>query len=285
MRFSFIAQNEALHEVKLMCRLLDVSRAGFYKWRQQPVSERATRHQRLEAEIKAVHFEHKKRYGSPRIHQELRRRGVSCGRHQVAAIMRRCSIQGIVRRRKPWFQPASSHGSTKNFLQQKFNVSKPNVAWVVDFTYIQTSDGWLFLAVVLDLFSRRVVGRSTSSLADEELVLNALRQGLSLRKPLPGLLHHSDQGSVYLAARYGKMLCDNGLRPSVSRRGNCHDNAVVESFFGSMKRELFVDKQMKPRGATASLVIDYIDNYYNRKRLHSSLGFTSPVEYEMQASV
>lgn len=268
-----------------MCHLLDVSRAGFYQWKQRPASERMSRHRRLEAEIKAVHFEHKKRYGSPRIHRELQRRGVACGRHQVAAIMRRCALQGLMRRKKPWFKPAGPSFCAGNLLQQKFDVAKPNVTWVVDFTYIPTVEGWLFLAVVMDLFSRRIVGRSTSYLADEQLVLAALRQGLSSRNPSPGLVHHSDQGSVYLAARYGQTLCRHGLQPSISRRGNCHDNAVVESFFGSMKRELLGDKKLSSRDATATTVIDYIDNYYNRQRLHSSLGFTSPVEYEMHASI
>lgn len=268
-----------------MCCVLSVSRAGFYRWKARSPSRRCARERLLCEEIRSIHFEHRRRYGSPRMHRELRRRGLSCGRHQVARIMREHAIVGIFRRKKPWFAPATKTPVASNILQRNFCAAAPNRAWVVDFTYIPTHQGWLFLAVVLDLFSRRIVGRHTSTLADEELVTTALQQAVAQRQPAKGLIHHSDQGSAYKAIRYGELLARYGLQPSMSRRGNCHDNAVVESFFGTLKVELMQGKIFSDPSTASAEVLGYIDTYYNHRRLHSSLGFTSPAEYEMHAAV
>lgn len=268
-----------------MCSVLAVSKAGFYRWCGRPESARAQRQKALVEEIRAIHFAHKRRYGSPRMHQELQRRGHACGRHQIADIMRKHGIAGRVRRKKPWFLPSRAVTDVGNILNRQFTPGAPNQAWAVDFKYIPTSDGWLFLAVVMDLFSRRIVGRSLAHVADERFVMAALDQAIRSRRPPKGLLHHSDQGSVYKAVRYGKVLAECGLTPSMSRRGNCHDNAVVESFFASIDRELLVDLTGQPRLHVEQKVLAYIDQYYNRIRLHSTLGFTSPVEYEMKSAI
>ena len=216
------------------------------------------------------------------MHRELVRRGFSCGRHQVARIMRKFAIAGRNHRKRRQFTASKAPAASANVLNRHFDQSAPNKAWVVDFKYISTSSGWLFLAVVLDLFSRRIVGRSLSSNADEAFVQHALQQAIETRNPSPGLIHHSDQGSVYTAVKYGEMMAKHQLIPSMSRRGNCHDNAVVESFFGTLEREVLSDMQNNSSDSVSREVLDFIDNYYNLVRLHSSLGFTAPVEHEMK---
>ena len=279
-----MADNSHEFRVRSMCRVLSVSRAGFYAWKKRPQSAAALRRSELLKSIDQVYVAAKKRYGYPRVHQQLRRQGVLCGRHIVARLMKDNQLIGIHKRRSG--RPRNVGNALRanvagNVLQRRFTAERPNQTWVADFTYLPVAEGWLFLAAVLDIFSRRVVGWSFSQQADESLVTDALQMALHSRKPAAGMIHHCDQGSQYTAVRYGAKLIEHGSIASMSRKGNCHDNAVAESFFGSLKRELQIENSVRGRSQTQELVHDYIEKFYNRVRLHSTLGFLSPVEYEL----
>lgn len=267
-----------------MCRVLGVSRSGFYAWKKRPISAAASKRGRILKAINQVYVAAKKRYGYLRVHQQLRRQGTSCGRHLVARLMRDNQLVGLHKRRarKPRNVGIGLRDNiAANVLQRKFTAERPNQIWVADFTYLPVAEGWLFFAAVIDIFSRRVVGWSFSQQADEKLVTDALEMALQLRKPAAGMIHHCDQGSQYTAIRYGAKLAEHGLVASMSRKGNCHDNAVAESFFSSLKRELETEMSVKGRGQTQEMVHEYVEKFYNRIRLHSTLGFLSPAEYEL----
>lgn len=264
-----------------MCRNLNVSKAGYYAWRGRKLSARAQMDDVLGLRIRAIHFENEGRYGSPRIHRELQSAGVSLGRKRVARLMR---AEGLKAKKRRHFRvtTVSSHSYpiADNKLDRKFNTAVPNRAWVADITYFSTKEGWLYLAVVIDLFSRRVVGWSMSARIDAALVLDALRMAVRQRKPPHGLLVHTDRGSQYACREYRAFLQEHGIVPSMSRKGDCWDNAVAESFFASLKVELRSETLWATRTEARRAIFEYIEIWYNRRRRHSSIGYQSPVEFE-----
>jgi putative transposase len=283
MRFVFIRAHERIFHVTTMCRVLEVSRAGFYKWRAQPLSQRVKADGVLAARIRALHTGRRRAYGSPRVHRELRDQGVRCGEKRVARVMRLAGIRAVppkpyrVTTRSSDRQPVAP-----NHLARRFNVSTqdgPNAAWVADITYIPTQEGWLYLAVILDLASRRIVGWSVRSRLDQELALGALRMALQHRGARGGL-HHSDRGVQYASAAYRHLLTDAHFTQSMSRVGDCWDNAVVESFFATLTKELLAHTVFESRAIATRELFAFMEIWYNRQRRHSSLGYRSPAQFE-----
>jgi putative transposase len=283
--YQFIAAEEAHHPVALSCRVLGVARAGYYAWRGRGPSARARADAELTAVIHRLHHESRGVYGAPRIHAELQARGRRHGRKRVARLMRQGGLAGCHRRRRrprtTVADPAAA--PAPNLVQRAFSPLAPDRLWLADITYIPTGEGWLYLAAVLDAFSRRVVGWAMADHLRTELVLDALDLALRQRRPAPGLIHHSDRGCQYTALAFGRRLAESGLLPSMSRTGNCWDNAVAESFFATLKREL-VDRPDRPvwptRAAARQAIFDYVEVFYNRARRHSTLRYVSPAEYE-----
>lgn len=264
-----------------MCKSLGVSRAGFYAWLERPPSARAVENRALCEDIRVVFDESHQSYGSPRVYEEFRSAGKRIGRNRIARLMREAGLKAIVRRRfRTTTNSAHDLPVAENLLERCFESGRPNEAWVTDLTYVWTSEGWLYLAVVLDLFSRRIVGWSMARHMRTDLVLNALRMALGNRLPDKDLVHHSDRGSQYASFRYQELLERQGITCSMSRRGDCYDNAVVESFFGTLKTELIYRRSWPDRQAARSAIHDYIEVFYNRKRRHSTLGYRSPAEFE-----
>jgi putative transposase len=282
MKFAFIQAEKAVFPVTLLCRVLGVSRAGFYATQRRPPSARARQDDHLTVQIAAIHRASRRCYGSPRVHAELRAQGQCTTRKRVARLMRRA---GLVARRRRAFRVTtqSQHDRpvASNRLARQFTTSAPDQVWVSDITYLATGEGWLYLAVVLDLFSRRVVGWATSDRLGEGVALEALGLTLARRRPHPGLLHHSDRGSQYASVEYRGILSAHGIECSMSGVGSCWDNAVVESFFATLKIELD-DAGWRTRGQAHRAVFDYIELFYNPERRHSTLGYLSPVAFERQ---
>ena len=286
MKFAFIAAREVAFPVNTICRVLGVTRSGFYAWAKRAKPARARSDAQLTATVAAVHERSRRTYGSPRVHRELRARGVRVGKKRIERLMRENGIQGRSKRRYKRTTD-SKHGGpiAPNLLARTFCVSEPNRAWVTDVTAIATGEGWLYLAPMLDLHSRRVVGWAASANNDTELALDALRKALRSRRPPPGLLHHTDRGSPYASDDYRAELRANRVRRSMSRKGDCWDNAVAESFFATLRAEL-VDHQRYPtRAAAMKSIGDYIDNFYNTERRHSYLGYLNPIEFELRAQL
>ena len=281
MRFAFIAAEKAAFPVTVLCRTLAVSRAGFYAAQARPPAARARAANRLAVEIVAIHGESRQRYGSPRVHAELRARGQGVSRKRVARLMRH---QGLAARRRRRFRVTtdSTHPFpvAVNVLARRFAARAPDVVWVTDITYIPTGEGWLYLAVLLDLCSRAIVGWAMSDRITRQLTLDALGMALARRQPPRGLLHHSDRGSQYASGDYQTQLTRHGVVGSMSRRGDCWDNAVAESFFATLKVELVHDTLWPTRAAARTALFDYIEVFYNQQRRHSSLGFLSPLAFE-----
>jgi transposase InsO family protein len=269
-----------------MLRVLEVTASGYYVWRKNPGSDRKRENLRLVTQIKAVHEESRKTYGSPRIHAELCSRGIRCGKNRVARLMRQ---RGIQARHKRKFKATTDSNHQlpvyENRLNRSFDVSTPNTSWAADITYIWTHEGWLYLAVILDLFSRKIIGWSMSDGMEKQLVIDALLMALGQRKPGVGMLHHSDRGSQYASKEYQTLLRDARISCSMSRKANCWDNAVLESFFSTLKREWVQGKKYRTRSEAKADIFYYIETWYNRKRRHSTLGYFSPVEYERRAAL
>ena len=283
MRFRFVEAEKAHYPIRLMCRCLAVSRSGYYAWRKRPASERMKQDARLRVEIAASHSASRRTYGSPRILRDLREEGRRVSRKRVARLMRELGLEGCRKRRfRATTDSRHRFPVAPNLLMRDFEVDAPNTAWVTDITYLATLDGWLYLAVILDLFSRRVVGYAMSERIDRALVLEALREALVRRPGAHDLIHHSDRGSQYASHDYRDALDQAGITCSMSRRGDCWDNAVVESFFGTLKMELLYELPLQTRSETRSAVADYIDGFYNVRRRHSSLGYRSPLEFELK---
>jgi transposase InsO family protein len=264
-----------------MCRVLQVSPGGYYDWRGRPRSTRAARLDALVVSIKAIHGEVKARYGGPRIHAELVARGEPCCVNTVAKLMRR---EGIAAKTKRKFRVTtdSNHDRpvAENVLNREFEPGAPDRAWTADITYIATGEGWLYLAAVEDLHSRRIVGWSMSERIDSRLVVDALEMALAGRLPGEGLVAHSDRGSQYASEHYRRALAGHGIVCSMSRRANCWDNAPMESFFASLKKELVHDEGYATREEAKASIFEFIEVFYNRVRRHSALGYLSPAEYE-----
>jgi transposase InsO family protein len=280
-RFAFVEAEKARFPVAMMCRLLEVSRAGFYAWRTKTEAIREKEDRRLAVEIAVIHAESRQRYGSPRVHAELQGRGKKTSRKRVARLMRQQGLRARGKRRfRTTTDSAHEFPVAANVLKRDFEVEAPNTAWVTDITYIWTREGWLFLVVILDLFSRRVVGWSMSERITRRLALDALSMALRRRQPPRGLIHHSDRGSQYASAEYRRMLAANGIVCSMSRRGDCWDNAVAESFFSTIKLELVYENDWATRTEARAAIFEYLEVFYNGERRHSSLGYLSPVAFE-----
>jgi len=280
-RFAFVEVEKARFPVAMMCRVLEVSRAGFYAWRTRPEAIRVGQDQRLAVEIASIHAESHRRYGSPRVHAELRGRGRTTSRKRVARLMR---TQGLRARHKRRFRTTTDSAHefpvAPNIVKRKFEADAPNKTWVTDITYIWTPEGWLYLAVILDLFSRRVVGWGMSEQITRKLALDALDMALSRRQPPRGLIHHSDRGSQYASGDYRRKLAANKIVCSMSRRGDCWDNAVAESFFSTIKLELVYETEWTTRAQARAAIFEYLEVFYNGERRHSSLGYLSPAAFE-----
>ena len=283
MRFAFIAAEKAFFPVALLCQVLQVSRSGFYACQIRPPAARTQQNQRLDISVAAIYTHSHGRYGSPRVHAELCGSGQRTGRKRVARLMRMQGLRARPRRRYRRTTD-SGHGLAikGNVLARRFAVAQPNAGWVTDITYLWTLEGWLYLAVILDLFSRRVVGWSMSESLERGLVLDALKMALAERQPPPGLIHHSDRGSQYASHDYQQMLAQHGMIASMSRRANCWDNAVAESFFATLKMELVYQTQWSTRDQARTAVFEYIELFYNRRRRHSAIGYLSPYQFELR---
>ena len=281
MIFAFIEQHKDAWPVTVMCEALGVSPQGFYSWRARPRGERQQRRDALLVEIRAVHAEVKQRYGSPRIHAELQARGVACCVNTVAKLMHDNDIRAKSAR-KFRHTTDSNHPPpvADNLLGRQFDAQGPNERWVADITYIPTREGWLYLAAVEDLYSRMVVGWSMADHMESRLVVDALEMAVARRLPGEGLLAHSDRGSQYASEHYQRLLAKHGIECSMSGVGQCWDNAPMESFFASLKKELVHHEEYQTRAEARASIFEYIETFYNPKRRHSSLGYVSPAEYE-----
>ncbi|HDG1702294.1 TPA: IS3 family transposase, partial [Kluyvera ascorbata] len=282
LRYAFIRDNTCCWPVRLLCRVLDVHPSGFYAWLQQPHSQRHQADLRLTGQIKQFWLESGCVYGYRKIHLDLRDSGQPCGVNRVWRLMKRVGIKAQVGYRSPRARKGEASIVSPNRLQRQFNPDAPDERWVTDITYIRTHEGWLYLAVVVDLFSRKIIGWSMQSRMTKDIVLNALLMAVWRRNPQKQVLVHSDQGSQYTSHEWQSFLKSHGLEGSMSRRGNCHDNAVAESFFQLLKRERIKKKIYGTREEARSDIFDYIEMFYNSKRRHGSSDDMSPTEYENQ---
>jgi putative transposase len=278
-RYSCIDRRRSLYPVRMMCDALKVSASGYYDWQARPESPRAKYDRQLTQTIRQVHAESDGTYGSPRIHAELNATGHPCGRPKVARLMHLAGLKGCPKRR---FRVTTKSGMTRasNLLEQDFSAATTNQRWASDITYLWTGQGWLYLAVVMDLYSRRIIGWSMSRRINRHLVLDALNMALGQRRPGEDLIHHSDRGVQYLSDDFQALLKVNGITCSMSDKGSCYDNAVVESFFASLKRERTKRRKYQTRNEARADVFDYIERFYNRKRRHGYVGNISPVQFE-----
>ena len=270
-----------------MCEVLEVSRSGFYAWRSRPESQRSKQHRKILEEINDIHSDRDmKSYGSPRIHRELLSRGIECSENTVARLMRERGLAARMRRKyKVTTDSSHSLPLAENVLNREFEQANPDRVWLADVTYIWTQEGWLYLAAVLDVYSRKVVGWSMSHRMPASLVMDALQMALGRRRPEPGsLIHHSDRGSQYASEDFQQLLREQNITCSMSRRGNCWDNAMMESFFATLKKERVHHESYETRESARQSVFEYIELFYNTRRRHSALGYLSPEAYEQAAA-
>ncbi|MDP4189901.1 MAG: IS3 family transposase, partial [Bacteroidota bacterium] len=285
-RYAFIERHAKDYPIKLMSLVLKVSRSGYYAWQGRPESKRRKENMRLTCKIKAIHKKSRENYGSPRIHKRLKAEGEACSKGRVERLMAANGIKAKqARRYKATTDSMHKQAVSENILAREFTVEAPNKVWVSDITYIPTGEGWLYLAGVLDLCTKRAVGWSMKDRLDRRLVIEALRMAYQRRSPGEGLIHHSDRGSQYASSDYQKLLREYGMQASMSRKGNCWDNAPMESFFGTLKKELIHHRKYRTREEARRDIFEYIEVFYNRERLHSSLGYLSPADYEKQIAL
>lgn len=285
MKFAFMQEEKAAFPIGFMCTQFGVSRSGFYAWRDRTPSKRSLDDAELRKKIKRVHEGSRQTYGSPRVRAALAAEGARHSRKRVMKLMKQEGLQG--RKPKAFQRTTDSRHAfpiAPNLLARQFDVAAPNTVWVTDITYISTKEGWLYLAAIIDLFSRRVVGWAMSEGMERELCLSALRMALQARQPPPGLIHHSDRGSQYASTDYRRLLDAHGLRCSMSRKGDCWDNAVAESFWSTLKSELVERTTFATRVEARNAIFEFIEVFYNRRRLHSHLGYRTPVDHESLAS-
>jgi len=285
-KYAFIRRHEEAFSIARMCKVMQVSRSGYYAWRDRPAGEQANRNKELLQHIHRIHRQSRQAYGAKKTWLALNEVGVACGKHRVARLRKQAGIEA--RRKRRFRLTVENHATAPaapNLVQRQFRVDEPDRIWVGDMTFIRTRQGWLHLAILLDLYSRRVVGWSMSARPDLALVLNALNMALEQRQPKRGLIHHTDQGPIYAARAYRERMQEKGLMPSMSAKGNAYDNAVAESFFGNLKNELMHHSDFESRDAARAAIFDYIELFYNRSRMHQSLGYVSPVAFEQQNGV
>lgn len=286
MRFRQIEDQRDNWPVRVMCDALSVSPSGYYAWRSRPESPRASANRALLDDIQRVHARHRERYGAPRIHAELRAEGRTVGRKRIERMMRHHGIRARAPRRYRVCTTDSKHSLpvAPNMLDQNFVADRPNQVWLADITYIPTAEGWFYLAVILDLFTRKVVGWAMRDHMRAELTIAALTMAIQRRRPRAGLIHHSDRGSQYAAGDYREILRAAAITQSMSRKGNCWDNAPMESFFGTLKTELVHRREYLDRDAARHDLFTYIEGYYNRQRIHSAIGYITPQQAEAKAA-
>lgn len=281
MRFQFIDAHRKEFRLDVMCRVLDVTKSGYFTWQGRPASTRELQDTALTAEIKQIHETSKGRYGVPRVHAELHEQGWPCSRRRVARLMATAGLKG--RDRKKYKRTTNSdhgHPLANDLVQRRFKVERPNTVWAADISFLPTREGWLYLSVILDLHSRRVVGWAMGDRLTTDLPLAALHMAFTGRNPPPGVIHHSDRGSQYTSRLYQAALKAGGAVPSMGRKGDCFDNAVVESFFSTLKRELLLENVFLTRQEGRGQVFEYLEVFYNRQRRHSTLGYKTPLEFE-----
>lgn len=281
MRYQFIRAQQHAHSLTRFCAALGVSRSGYYAWQRRPPSAHSRADQQLLTAIRALHVRTRGRYGALKTWRALQAAGLPAGRHRVARLRRQHGL--LAQRLRRFRRLALTRQLTPpapNHLRTRGAVVRPNTVWVGDLTAIATRAGWLHLAVLLDLYSRRVVGWAMSDKPDQEVAIAALQMALAQRRPQPGLLHHTDQGPQYASQAYRLILTAHGLTVSMSRKGNCYDNAAMESFFSTLKNELIHDRDYRSREEAQTEIFEYIELFYNRRRLHQSLGYVSPVQFE-----
>jgi putative transposase len=279
--FRFIDAQKANYPVSVLSKVLKVSRSGYYDWKKRPPSRRSQEDVSLTSKIRQIHERSRETYGSPRVHAELRAIGIRCGRKRVARLMRKAGLKGCLRGRKK--RTTRRDGSTMpaaDLVHRDFTTGGPNRLWVADITYVKTDEGFLYLAFVLDAYSRKLVGWAMESYLRTELVVDALQMALWRRRPSAGLIHHSDQGVQYTSLSFGKRLEEAGLIPSMGRVGSAYDNSMAESFVATLKTELLYRERWRTREAVKIAIFEYLEAFYNRRRLHSALGYKSPTEFE-----
>jgi putative transposase len=282
LRFAFILEYREVFPVGLMCQVLKVSRSGYYAWCHRTPSAQAERREQLTEQIRQAHQQSRQTYGSPRVYRELIAQGVPCSENTVAKLMRTSELCSKAQRRFVVRTTESNHPHpiAENALDRKFQVDQPDTVWAADITYVPTLQGWLYLAVILDLCTRRVIGWATADHLRAELASSALQMALSHRQPSQGVLHHSDRGVQYASEEYRSLLAKHSVEASMSRTGNCYDNAVAESFFSTLKRELVHHEKYKTHEEAEQSLFEFIEVFYNRQRRHSTLGYLSPAEFE-----
>ena len=280
-RYRFIREERATYPVTLLCRVLQVARSAYYAWARRGVSARAQADAVLTTQIAAAHTRSRRTYGAPRIHAELRAAGVRCARKRVARLMRAAGLVGCHRRRRARTTVTDpTHTPAPNLVARDFTAAGPDRLWIGDITYVATHEGWLYLAVLLDAHSRRVVGWALADHLRTELALDALAMALARRRPGTGLVHHTDRGSQYTAATYRAMLADRDITVSMSRAGECLDNAMAVSFFATLKAELVETQRWPTRAAARTAIFEWLEAFYNRQRRHSALNYRAPVTFE-----
>ena len=286
MRFGFVDEHRDVWPVRMMCRVLGVSVSGYYAWRSRPESRRSAENRALLEDIRLAHAESGGAYGAPRVHATLQALGRRVGRHRVARLMRRAGLQGLAALPRRMRTTDSRHGYpiAPNRLGRNFEAAHPNQVWLADLTYVRTGEGWLFLAAVLDLHTRKIVGWSMRETLHAEIALEALDMAIRRQRPAPGLICHSDRGVQYACEPYRKALVAAGITPSMSRKGNCLDNAPMESFFHSLKIERVHRRVYATRAETRRDLFGWIEGFYNTHRLHSALGYRSPAAMERMAA-
>lgn len=282
MKYAWIAQHQGEFAVRDLCRVLRVARSRFYQWRAAPIGKRQAYRQQLAEQIQQVHRDSRGVYGSPRITAQLKARGVTVCRNTVAKVMKQRQIQAKTRKR---FVPRTTdsrhaHPIAANLLRRDFAADRPNIKWVADLTFIPTAEGWLYLAALLDLCSRKIVGWSMGDHLRAELAIEALRMAIAQRRPPVGLIHHSDRGVQYACQAYQRLLAGHGIVSSMSGVGNCYDNAAMESFFSTLKTECVYQQKYATREQARRSIFEYVEVFYNRVRPHSSLGYVSPESFE-----
>jgi putative transposase len=281
MKYQFVEKHRKQYLVNRLCLMLGIRRSSYYAWKKRKPSQQAQNNQTLIAQIRRIHKKYRKTYGSPRMYVQLKKEEIPCSQKRVARLMRQDGLKGQRKYRKV-ITTNSNHDFpvAPNVLNREFSAEKPNQKWVGDITYIPTDEGWLYLAGILDLFSRKIVGWATSDLIDATLVEKALRMALYQRSPARGLLHHSDRGSQYASHQIRHILADNQILVSMSAKGNCYDNAVMESFWGTLKNEWVNQQKYQTRSQARTDIFSYIEGFYNTVRLHSTLGYVSPAQFE-----